>query len=81
MCVCARVYVRVCILRLRAAQSAQRCKFYLYLKYNINNIILIVKLINPAAISEISFIKYPCKNHNKFVNKINKRELKDKSFT
>ena len=35
----------------------------------------------PAAINEISNIKYPCSNQSKLVIKMSNKEYNDKSFT
>ncbi len=41
----------------------------------------IIILTIPAAISEISYIKYPCSNQSKLVSKMSDKECNDKSFT
>jgi hypothetical protein len=55
--------------------------YFLYIKNNVNNNKLIIKLIIPAIISELSDIKYPCNNYKRLVIKNIIREYNDKSST
>ena len=55
--------------------------FRRYFKKSVMSVVLTVTVITPAAMREMSWIKYPCDNQRMLVSNIRHNDLSDKSST